>query len=673
MSLDKKTAPERLAVTALFCALSTVAVAQDSGNELEDVIVTASIIEKPVNEITHSVTVIDEKKIEEQGFTDMTEILRQQAGVEFKQVGGPGQFNYLKLRGLGAANVLVIVDGVKLNTASGGDTRNLLSQLDPDSIESLEIVRGPQATLYGANSTAGVIVIKTKSGKRAHASLGAEVGSLSWRKLTGSLRDGAKLRGGDLFYSLNLSKTDSDNIHQYEYFKDRSGQLKLSYETDRWSVGGNVWKVKNDFGYAELDEASCCQNAATYWSFQTPDPDQHSETGETVASAFTDFKFTDNLKQTLRAGSTKTSYSIIDTANGLLGYQRATVTIPANATGNSTAVPAGSPVPIYDTATGSRAFYADERKQAEYDLVFTGRSFNLLGGIEYQKQRAQQWGSYGSSDTDDSQLSYLANGDLKLLSDDFILSLGLRLDDYESWGGETTGNVGIAWQVAGPVNLYANYGTSFKPATMAQLFNPTYGDSSLKPETGRTAELGVRTRFLDDALSMEASYWNTHIDSVIFFDYSIVNPRRSTGFGQYNNGSEGKTSGLEFQTHYQLSDRIGVYGNYTYTDSQTKAVGADWLRSVQIAYHKANAGANYKANDLTLGTNVYYSGPRLRWAGDLETRGYVRVDVSGRYQLNQALSLSARVENLLNDDYLDELGYAETGLYAIFGIEYRFF
>lgn len=671
---------------AVACVLASAGAAADSAHPVEEVVVHAGKIEKRVNEVTHSVTVVDEKVIEDQAFTDVTEVLRQQAGIEFKQVGGPGQYNYMKLRGLDADNVLVIIDGVKINTASGGNTRNLLSQLSPDAIESVEIIRGPQATLYGANSTAGVISIKTKSGKHKNANISAEAGSLGWRKATGSLRSSAALGDGDLFYSANLSKTESDNIHKYEYFEDESGQLKVSYETDRWVVGGDVWKVENAFNSAELDEASAVASMAQYWSFQTPDPNNRSETGETLMSAYFDFKFTDRLKQSVRAGSTETSYNRYDAPDGLLGYQLTPVTIPATATGGSGSSPpsqAGTLAPVYDTSTDVRAFYEDERQQLEYELLFTGQRFTLLGGVEYQEQGARQWGSYGASDNEDSQLSYLINGDVKLAGNAIVLSLGARLDDYESWGTHTTGNVGAAWQMTGAFNVYANYGTSFKPATMSQLFNPSYGDSTLSPETGATSEFGVRAAFLDNTLNMEVSLWDTNVDDVIFFDYSIANPRYTSGrpcsfdpaltCGQYNNGAEAKSSGAEFKANYQLSSVVGLYGNYTYTDSKTRAVGGDWKRTVQIADHKGNIGVNFSGDRLTLGANVYYSGPRLRWAGDLETEGYVRVDVSGRFAITQSLTVFGRIENLLDDDYLEELGYAEPGRYGIFGAEWRFF
>ncbi len=659
------------AVGTILMSASAFA-AQQADVKLEEVVVTAGKIEKPVREMTHSVTVVGEEQIEAQSFTDVTEILRQQSGIEFKQVGGPGQFNYLKLRGLGSENVLIILDGVKINGASNGNTRNLLSQLSPDTIESIEIVRGPQASLYGANATAGVIVIKTKSGAKRDVNFGVEGGSLNWAKYIGSWRDSSQLGDGKLLYSANLSRTESDNIHKYEYFDDQSGQVKLAYEAARWQVGASWWKVDNDFGYAELDEASAT-TAANYWSFQTPDPDQHSETGQDTGTAYFDFHYTDRLKQSVRVGTTRTFYSIHDRADGLLGYQQALVNIPANSTGNSTAVPAGGVVPIYDTTTTTAAFYKDERDLAEYNLVYSGQIFSLLGGLDYEEQSAEQWGSYGTVNTEDSQWSMFVNGDLKLLEEKLILSVGVRQDDYESWGTHSTGNVGFAWQLSSAFNLYANYGTSFKPATMSQLFNPQYGVPTISPETGETAEIGLRSNWLQGDLTVEAAYWDTQLDDVIYFNGTAPNPRRPSGFGQYDNGAEGKTSGVEFKTAYQLTSALGLYGNYTYTDAQNRAVNGPWLRTVQIADNKANVGANYRFDRITLGANIYYSGPRLRWAGDLETAGYTRVDVSGRYQLTKGFTLFGRIENLLDRDYLDELGYAETGMYSIFGAEYKFF
>ncbi len=127
------------------------------------------------------------------------------------------------------------------------------------------------------------------------------------------------------------------------------------------------------------------------------------------------------------------------------------------------------------------------------------RRFNLMGGPwRTRSSRPRQRGTCGVvGERGLVHSSAYTNGDIKFMDSRFVVSLGVRLDDYESWGKQTTGNAGFSWQVAEPFNVYVNYGTSFKPATMAQLFNPQYGDPTLSPETGRTAELGFRSNWLD--------------------------------------------------------------------------------------------------------------------------------------------------------------------------------
>lgn len=672
-------------------ALATIGIAVSSGalanSEIrEEIIVKGTKIPMRVTELTHSVTVVDEIEIRNQAFTDVSEVLRKQAGIEFKQNGGVGQYNYLKMRGLPSADVLVVIDGVKINKPSDGATGNLLSQLDPRTIDSIEILRGPQATLYGANASAGVIVVNTKSGAKPVADIGLELGSQDWRKVSASLRGSNDLGAGTWLYSLNVSDTDSDNVHREEYFEDRTIQLKTSYETDSLRLGLSVLDVDNSFGFAELSESTdFLTSRSQHWTYQTPDPDQYNDTEQSVYNLYVEHQINERLSHTLSLSRSKNTYGIHDADNGLLGTQIATVDgiVPGAQKGDTLYIydlrwPGVylAPLDLDDPANAAfpvAAFYKDESDQAEYRMAYRGDLFDLLGGVEYIDQSASQWGSYGSSDDDDSHMSYYVNGNLHLFDKRLVLSLGLRTDDYDSWGTETTGNIGVAWHLTEDTTLYGNAGTSFKPATMSQLFNPTYGDSSLSPESGETVEAGIRHHGIDDRLFVEATYWLTQIDDVIFYDYAVPNPRAFNGFGQYNNGEKAETSGVELKFSYDLTDTWQLDGNYTYTDSHKKAVGGDWGRSVQIARNKGNLGLNYRLDNLTLGVNAYYSGPRLRWNRDVEMKEYVRVDLSGRYAYSTNLSFSVRVENLFDEDIEEGLGYKEPGLYGVVGINYSFF
>ncbi|MDX9875547.1 MAG: TonB-dependent receptor, partial [Spongiibacteraceae bacterium] len=104
-----------------------------------------------------------------------------------------------------------------------------------------------------------------------------------------------------------------------------------------------------------------------------------------------------------------------------------------------------------------------------------------------------------------------------------------------------------------------------------------------------------------------------------------------------------------------------------------RPVGGDWARTVQMARHKGNLGLTWSTARLTTGVNLYYQGPRLRWAGDVEIDEYIRTDLSARYQLTPALSLSLRVENLFDSEIVEGLGYEEPGRYTVVGVDYKFF
>src|SRR5262249_50676496 len=147
----------------------------------ESVVISASMLNKTILENTQAVSIITETEIKDRNFTTLTEILRGQPGLEFKQGGAPGQFDQIKLRGF-ATSILVIGDGVKINEPSSGQIGNLIGQIDPSVIQRIEILRGPQATIYGADSSAGVISITTKDGSVNDAHIAGEFGSLDSKK-----------------------------------------------------------------------------------------------------------------------------------------------------------------------------------------------------------------------------------------------------------------------------------------------------------------------------------------------------------------------------------------------------------------------------------------------------------------------------------------------------------
>lgn len=152
-------------------------------SSLDEIVISANKTQTPYYAVGSSVTIITSEEISRKQTTSVIDLLREVPGVSVIQQGGPGKLSYISLRGANTNHTLVIVDGAKVNDASSPNNAFDFSTLTTHDIERIEIVRGPQSTLYGSYAIAGVVNIITKSGKGIpHYSLTAEGGSNSYYK-----------------------------------------------------------------------------------------------------------------------------------------------------------------------------------------------------------------------------------------------------------------------------------------------------------------------------------------------------------------------------------------------------------------------------------------------------------------------------------------------------------
>lgn len=654
-----------LAALATSPALAAEAADDQTGGEA--ILVEATKIAQDLRFTTQPVVVIGEQQIEAEAQTDLTEILRMQPSFDFKQAGGPGQFSYPRLRSFSDA-LLYVIDGVKINEGRSGGVNNLVGQIDPSAIQRIEILRGPQATLYGADSTGGVVSISTKSGGPTEGIFRAEAGSLDWKKATATLRTETGLGDGVLGFALNGTIIDSGGVHEYEFYDNRTLSGRVSYQGARAEVGASLFYVDAAFGSAELDEAYCCATPENYWYFQTPDPNSRNDTKALLGSVWASHEITDNLRHKLLLGYYERDSNRFDANDGLLGHQSA----PFDGFNfDGVTYGRGDPVPIYD-GSSVETYSTGKNYQITYDLVYSASQFDLLGGIEYWEQSYVSSGTYGASDQTQDVWSFYGQLRVPLLDDRLHLQAGLRHDKYNAWGGHTTYSAGASYEVADGISLYGNYGTSFTQPTLAHLFDPTNGDPSLTPATGETIEGGVRVAALDNRLNGSVTLYHTDVDNVIAYDYAIPNPRTASGFGQYANRDGKRVKGVEVDVSYLLTDDLTVRGVYSYIDAEQAVASGDWARVVQTPYHSGNIALSYNTDRFDLGASVYYTGARLRWAGDLETDAYARVDLSARYFVTQGFAVYTRIENLLDSNIIEEIGYEQPGLYAIAGVQFGF-
>jgi len=659
----------------LLAATATHSFAADD-TYLPAVVVTAAKLDPVQDESPHAVTVITQEDLIPQNHTDLVEVLRAIPGLEARQAGGPGQFNSFKLRGYGSGHFLVLIDGVKVNENFNFGVGQFLGHLDPQLIERIEVLRGPQAALYGSDTTAGVIAITTKRGQaEREVTVGAEYGSLAWKKGYTS----AQGQTGDLGYAFNLAYTDSDNLYEHEYYENISPHLRLTYATEPFTVDLSLLYIESEFGYAELDENfNTATDRSQWWAFQTPDPHQFNRYQHYLTSLQFEQQLNDAWRHTLLLGWFKKDTHSDDDPNGFLGAQQA----PFDGFSMGFGEPVynqGEWVPIFDDDSNGEAYgNEDETYQADYNLLWDSALGNdidniALLGVEYNHKKGGRWGRFGDLTEQVNQYSLYLNDQL-LIGDAWTLNAGVRYDHHEEFGSHTTGKIGALYRLQRTqTDFFANYGTSFRAPAFLNLYDAQYGNPDVQPEEGWMAEFGIRQQFTlnQRPLALELTYWLSELDDVIAFDFSIPNDNSPFGSGLYVNRDKAETEGVEFVIHYPFTPQWTMHGNYTYTDATSEAQGVT-TRFPQVARHKGNLGLVYATDQFSLSADMYYVGARLRWRGDVEMEKYVRFDLAATYYLTKGFKLYGRLENLLDRDVEEALGYQSPGRYAVAGVAWTF-
>jgi vitamin B12 transporter len=662
-----------------LCASSVSARAQESsqGGEaqspqpLEEVIVTASKLGLTAGEMTQPAVVITQARILDEAQIDMMDVLREQAGFQVEQGDVPGQFIYPRLRGF-ADSTLYVFDGIVMNQGGSGEVGFLLGQLDPSMVERIEVLRGPRATLYGANTTSGVIDFTTLEGDHAETDLSAEAGSVDWKKVRAGTENAVPLGNGTWSYSLNGSYVDTAGVIEDEYVKNGTLVGRTSYKTDSFQFGMSVYGTDNEFQPAMLIESIPGATQSNYFAVQIPDPSATDKTKAGIASLWGEQQISQTLSQKLTVGVATQDYLLTYGAlanGGLLGAY----TAPYNGwvdPNTYNVYSAGQQVPVYQTPSAYET--VNTNQEADYNFRYRTDTVSAVLGATYLGQSYDVSGTYGGERESESIRSVYGDAAIGWLDGSLRTELGARLDSYSVWRNKATYSLGATYQIAKGFSLYANYGTSFTQPTLDQLYNPTYGNKGLTPENGSTIEGGFRAEQLDGLWTESVTVWHSYVDNVVIYDYSIYNPLVAGDYGRYENVEAERSQGLEFETALKLSPSWTLTGNYTDTDAHVTNDAGAWQLMIENARNMGNLGLNYHVARFELGANVYATSRRLRWAADVWAPGYARLDLYGRFHVTRKFDFYGRVQNALDEHIVEILGYRNPGVYFVAGVSYRF-
>ena len=463
---------------SLLCSASYVvfmadAQAQDAVSALE-LVITPTRTPTPIKRVGSSVTVITEKDIEKSHKDTVADLLRNVPGIEIAQSGGQGQISRIFLRGTESNHTLVLIDGVEVNDPSSPDTAFDFAHLTTDNIERIEILRGPQGTLYGSEAIGGVINITTKKGKGLPGAT-AFVETGSFRHVKAGV--GSSGEFGRFNYSAQVSRTNREGFTAVD---ERLGASEEDgYENTSFSsrVGATLTDTVSAHAAmryadaeAEYDDGFPLQDANNIGKSQ-----EFSGRGGVDVSLFEG-----RWKQEFSA-----SYSNIERKN-VDGF-------PRRSEGDRTKLDWLNHVALSPSQLVTLGMETEETTYKNRDNFSNAKASVRNNAVFVQDQLT--------------------------LGEAFSTALGLRWDDHEEMGDEVTFRVAPSYLFAeSGTRLKGSYGTGFKAPSLFELYDSFYGNRNLKPESSRGVDVGVEQSLLAGKLALGTTIFRNDIKDLINSD-----------------------------------------------------------------------------------------------------------------------------------------------------------
>jgi vitamin B12 transporter len=591
-----------LVTTAVTTIVPLTANADDSVQPEINVIVTATRVPTPADEVLAPVVVIDRATIERSNAGDAAELLRFHAGLDIASNGGPGQPTAMFIRGAESNQALVLVDGIRINPGTIGLPG--LQNIRPDMIERIEVVKGPRSALWGSDAIGGVVNVVTRRG--AQDGWITEAGYGAYDTKRASVNGGFDL-GQSAALDVGVSWMDSDG------FPTRTtDDIDRGYE----NLSANV-ALRADVGAAELTV-------------------RHWRTAGT--SEYSDYFLTPVDQDFV----TSTTAAEIRLPVGAAGEARISVTH------------------LEDEIQQNQSpdFLETDRNtlDAQYDWKLS--DVHGLGvGAMYSRERAssESFGERFESDTDTVNV-YVQD---RISVGPHLAMLALGYTDHETAGSEVTWNAeyGYAFN-AQRTRVYGLAGSGFRAPDATDRFGYG-GNPDLKPERSQNYEVGVK-HALTPQQSLTISAFHTDIEDLI--DFTVLSYDPFAGINQ--NVAEARIRGIEGSWVYTgalWQARVEAI----YQEPQDRADDSRLLRRAQ---ESLTVGLTRAFGPVLLGLDVLASGDRkdFGFPQDVTLDGYVLANLTAQWTVTPSLSLIARVENLLDEDYelADTYNTADRGLYV---------
>jgi vitamin B12 transporter len=615
---------------ALFASstvLATPALAEDG-----EIVVTASGIEQDREETGNAISVIDLADLERSQSLTVVDALKAVPGLSIAERGAYGSQSSAFLRGGNSSQTLVLIDGVKVNDPSAPNGLFDFGGLTLGNIDRIEVLRGPNAVVWGSQAIGGVIAIRNAEPTegltmRARAEYGAYDTASAAANVAGKF--------GIVSASLGGSYMSSDGV----------STIRAGTEADGYRNHSLNAKVSLGFSDAvSLDLIGFYNRSRIEYDAQfSATPDTLSEARDRTLTGHA------ALNLALAEGRFKNKLSYTRTDIDREGTDPATPVLFTNYN-------------IYD--------FAGTIDRFAYQGVFDAAdALTLVFGAEHEKSQASAFFPANGGTTPDrastTATSFYGQAIVRPV-DGLTLTGGARHDDLDRYGKETSLGGNLAYSPnQGRTVIRATYAEGFRAPTITEaLF--AFGNRDLKAETARSFDVGIEQKLIDDRVRLSATWFKRTSDNQITFSFDTF---------QSENIEKVRASGLEIELQARPSDSLILSGSFSLVDVFDRSPGTTFGKRLERRpQHTAAMSIDWTSPwKLALGATVTIRGDSFEDRANLtQLDGYVLAGVRASYPVTEAIELFGRIENLFDADYETVRYYGNLGRNAHAGVRARF-
>jgi vitamin B12 transporter len=577
--------------------------------EAAPVVVSATRFEIPLDQSPASVSVIDSQEIENKQIERAADALREVPGVTVVQTGTPGQLTSVFMRGLPSQDMQVLLDGIPINQGLAGQFD--FANLTTDNFDRIEVVRGPQSTIYGPRALAGVVQVFTKQGSGPPGiTLSSEGGTYGTFRET--LASDGKL--GIFDYSIGASRLDTDNARPNNQYRNSDVIADLGLSIDEHLRVGSLFL----YSLSDTGNPNSIFNSKPFDNFLTE---------RWLIGPHVDWRPTDWWEQRIIFDYDQERQVNDPNQDGFVG--------PTRALFRQTQLDYQNNICPASWLTLTNGFF--------FSHVISGqeRPFVLFGP------------TFISDETEEVAGFLQAAANI----DNLVFVAGGRVDNFNEFGNVWTYRVASSYKIdQTDTTLHASVATGFSPpSSQDKIFrfnpNPSQPLPPLQPEKDFGWDAGLEQRLWNRRVTVGATYFHNDLSNVIGFN----------GLFETLNLGAAETQGVETELRATPVTNLELRASYTYLEAEkTDSANIAQLQGARLPRRPRNevyVSGSYlwcrkfrttiEAKWVNAREEINFGGPNF----DIEDYNFL--NVAAEYEINPHLSIFGRVDNLTGEHYAE--------------------